>query len=81
MSSVKLLEKVNSILVHMVSRFHEEYLSEDPEIFIQLALGIKLFNKTEACLPMHRPHTHDHSFFHKGLYCAIREILLVRTFV
>ena len=56
MSSVKLLEQVNSILVHVVSRFHEEYLSEHPEIFIQLALGIELFNEPEACLAVYRPH-------------------------
>ena len=81
MSSVKLLEQVNSILVHVVSRFHEEYLSEYPEIFIQFALSIELFNESEACLPIYRPDAQDDSLFHKCLDCAIREMLLIRTFL
>ena len=75
MSSVKMLELVNSIMVNVLSRLHEEYLSDDPEIFIKFVLGIELFNEPEACLPMHRPHTHDHSLFQKCLNCAIREML------
>lgn len=79
MTSIKLLEKVNSILVHVVARFHEEYLSQDPKIFIQFALGIELFNEPETCPPMQPPHTQDHSLLHICLDCAIREMILGRT--
>ncbi len=81
MTSIKLLKQVNSILMHVVSGFHEEYFSEDLKMLIQFALGIELFNEPETCLSMYRSHTLHHSLFHKCLDCPVSEMLLVGTFL
>ena len=60
-----LFEKVDTIVVHLVTSSHEEDLTQHVEIFLNFALCVQALNESRACSNVYLSQWYSNTFFNE----------------